>query len=411
MPDSANDANIQPGILAGLKVLDVASFIAAPTAAMVMADFGADVIKIEPPAGDFYRGVPNSPIMPDSDHNYCWTMVSRSKRSLTLDLKLPQGREVFERLIQNADVLIVNYPPKVREKLRLTYDDIAPLNERLIYASLTGYGEKGPDAELPGYDTTAYWARTGLMHYVRVPSAPPALSVPGLGDNPTGVSLFAAILLALYRRMQTGKGGMVSTSLLANGIWSNGALTQAALVGATLHPAPNREAPMNALVSIYPCKGDRWFLLNVMHEEKMWPIVLERIGRPELAKDPRFVDAAARRKHARELTQELDKAFLQHDMQTWREKFAGSGITLGVVAVMEDLLHDEQLRACGSFVPLTLPEGRVIETIDSPIWVEGSPKTPPRPAPDLGQHNREILLEHGYSDEDISTLKQAGALG
>ena len=190
---------MEKGIFDGLKVLDCASFIAAPAAATVLSDFGADVIKIEPPGlGDPYRNLPNLPGYPASQHNYSWMLEARNKRSLALDLSRPEGQEVLRRLVAEADVFITNFPPAVRERLGLTFAQLAPLNDRLIYASFTGYGEKGEEANKPGFDSNAYWARSGLMDLVRADeNTTPARSVAGMGDHPCAMAFYGAIVTAL----------------------------------------------------------------------------------------------------------------------------------------------------------------------------------------------------------------------
>src|SRR6201981_598847 len=215
---------MEKGIFEGLKVLDCASFIAAPAAAPVLSDFGADVVKIEPPgAGDPYTNLQNLPGYPRSEHNFAWLLEARNKKSLALDLSKAEGQAVLHRLAADADVFITNYPPAVRERLGLTHAKLAPLNERLIYASFTGYGEKGEEANKPGFDSNAYWARSGLMDLVRADEdTTPARSIAGLGDHPCALAFYSAIVTALYRRERTGKGGHVSTNLMANGIWANG---------------------------------------------------------------------------------------------------------------------------------------------------------------------------------------------
>ena len=193
---------METGIFEGLKVLDCASFIAAPAAATVLSDFGADVIKIEPPgAGDPYRNLPNLPGYPASEHNFAWMLESRNKKSLALDLSKAGGQAVLHRLVADADVFITNYPPAVRERLRITHAHLAPTNERLIYASFTGYGEKGEEANKPGFDSNAYWARSGLMDLVRADlDTTPARSIAGMGDHPCAMAFYGAIVTALYKR-------------------------------------------------------------------------------------------------------------------------------------------------------------------------------------------------------------------
>src|SRR5436189_3419491 len=195
------------GIFEGLKVLDCASFIAAPAAATVLSDFGAKVIKIEPPgSGDPYRNLPNLPGYPVSQHNFAWLLESRNKRSLALDLSKPEGQAVLYRLVAEADVFITNFPPAVRCRLGITYDELAPRNERLIYASFTGYGEKGEEANKPGFDSNAYWARSGLMDLVRATEdTTPARPIAGMGDHPCAMAFYGAILTGLYQPQRPGK--------------------------------------------------------------------------------------------------------------------------------------------------------------------------------------------------------------
>ena len=213
---------MEKGIFEGLKVLDCASFIAAPAAATVLSDFGADVIKIEPPgAGDPYRNLPNLPGYPHSEHNFAWMLEARNKRSLALDLSKPEGQAVLHKLAAEADVFITNYPPQVRERLGITHAHLAPSNERLIYASFTGYGEKGEEANKPGFNSNAYWARSGLMDLVRADEhTTPARSIAGMGDHPCAMAFYGAIVTALYKRERTGKGSHVASNLMANGVWA-----------------------------------------------------------------------------------------------------------------------------------------------------------------------------------------------
>src|SRR5260370_13895894 len=204
-------------IFSGLKVVDLASFIAGPGAATILSDFGADVVKVEPPAGDFWRGPHHAPPQPQADDPYQWHLANRNKRGITLDLKSPGAQQVLERLVQWADVLIVNTPHPARKKLKLEYDDVVQWNPRLIYADLTGFGEKGPDADLPGFDITSYSARSALLSLTRDAGEPPTWPVAARGDNATALGLYSAIVTALYPRHRTGKGSYVTTSLLAEG--------------------------------------------------------------------------------------------------------------------------------------------------------------------------------------------------
>src|SRR3984885_7730365 len=275
-------------LFSDLLVIDCASFIAGPAAATVMSDFGARVIKIEPPGiGDSYRNLFRLRGTPE-DIDYFWAMDSRNKESLALDLKAPAARAVLEALIERADVFITNYPFPVRERLGLRADDLLPLNKRLIYASLTPYGEHGPERDRTGYDTTAWWARSGLMDMVRATGdTEPALSMPGMGDHPTAMAMYGAIMTALYRRQLTGQGGVVSTSLLANGLSPNSWQAQAALCGYDLTGRPPR-GERAAMVETYRTLDERLFILTTTNPARDWPLLARAVGHPEWLEDPRF---------------------------------------------------------------------------------------------------------------------------
>src|ERR1700741_4875908 len=248
-------------IFSGLKVVDLASFIAGPSAAVILSDFGADVIKVDRPKGDLWRMANPLPPQPVAEDAYPWHLANRNKRGMALDLKSPSAQQVLERLVEWADVLIVNTPHPARKRLKLEYDDVVRWNPRLIYADVTGFGEKGPDAELPGFDITSYWARSGLLSLTRDAGAAPTWPVAGSGDNATAVGIYSAIVTALYRRERTGKGAYVTTSLLAEGIWSASSSIQAALAGAKFPPQHDRTHPANAALNVYRAADGVWFVL------------------------------------------------------------------------------------------------------------------------------------------------------
>src|ERR1700745_1566769 len=268
--------NQTDNIFSGLKVVDLASFIAGPSAAVILSDFGADVIKIEPPAGDLWRHGHQIPPQPQANDAYPWHLANRNKRGMTLDLKSPSASRVLERLVKWADVLIVNTPHPARKKLRLEYEDGVQWNPRLIYADVTGFGEKGPDANLPGFDITSYWARSGLLSMTRDAGAPPTLPVGGSGDNATAVGLYSAIVTALYRRERTGNGSHVTTSLLAEGVWAASVFIQAALCGASFYGLHDRAHPANAGLNTYRSSDGIWFVLVATPAKE--PAVLNALG-------------------------------------------------------------------------------------------------------------------------------------
>src|SRR5579863_6091348 len=365
---------MEQGVFAGLTVVEVASYIAAPAAATMLSDFGAEVIKVEPFEGDPYRTLSTAPGMPVSEHNYCWSLSARNKQSLALNLKHEDGRRVLHRLVTCADIFLTNFPLNVRERLGLAYDQLAPLNERLIYASLTSYGELGPEANRHGYDINAWWARSGLMDLSRSEAGSlPVRSLPGMGDHPTASALYGAIVTALYRRERTGKGGHVGTSLMANGAWANGVFIQATLAGARFQERRPRHSPQNALGNLYQCKDGRWFILTLLHEEKLWPTFVEKIGHPELAADSRFLTTAQRRAHSADLTACLDKVFAERDAADWRRLFEAAGLPVGEIKQLADVADDRQMVLNGVLVAGAGSAGDAV-TVSSPIWMAGENK-------------------------------------
>jgi crotonobetainyl-CoA:carnitine CoA-transferase CaiB-like acyl-CoA transferase len=397
------------GIFEGLKVLDCASFIAAPAAATVLSDFGAEVIKIEPPgSGDPYRNLPNLPGYPHSEHNFAWLLESRNKRSLALDLSKPEGQAVLHRLVAEADVFITNFPPAVRGRLGMTYAELAPLNARLIYASFTGYGEKGEEANKPGFDSNAYWARSGLMDLVRGDLATtPARSVAGMGDHPCAMALYGAIVTALYKRERTGKGSHVSSNLMANGVWANGVLAQAKLCGAKFSERRPRERALNAVTNHYRCRDGRWIILSLLNEERQWPTLARCLEREDLVTDARFATKADRHARSLELIKIFDDIFAGKDLADWRGILDGNGLVFGVVGILDDIPDDRQMLENDVLVPF---QGDTMLTVNSPIWIDGSQKTQPRRPPGIGEHSDEVLREAGYDDAAIAQLRSAGAV-
>ena len=393
--------------LAGLVVLDVSSFIAAPAAAVVLADFGANVIKIEPPGdGDPHRNSFRNASYPPSDRNFPWQLDGRLKRSLALDLKNDSARPVLERLIQRADIMIVNFPPPARERLKLRWEDIEPINPRLIYCSLTGYGETGPDRDRPGFDVTAYFGRSGILDAARYEDGPPGLSLPAQGDRATAMTLVAAILLGLRQRDQTGKGSWVGTSLYANGVWANGTSAAGALVGAHLPPRQSPDKPRNALTNLYRTKDDRWLQLLLVRDDRLWPVLCKAIERPDLAEDPRFTERADRRARSLELVKELMPVFAAKTYAEWEKIFSGTGIPFGVIGRLADVVEDEQADHAGIFADTDNAD--VPRTVNNPIRL-GFAK--PRKAGLPPAVDEEILREAGFAAPEIDALKKSGALG
>jgi formyl-CoA transferase len=381
------------GLFADLLVIDCGSFIAGPAAATIMSDFGARVIKIEPPeTGDSYRNVFRLYGAPD-ELDYFWTVDNRNKESVALDLKQPAGREALEALIRKADVFITNFPFPVRERLRLRAEEVMPLNERLIYASMTSYGEAGPERDHQGFDATAWWARSGLMGALRLgDEAEPPPSQPGMGDHPTAMSMYAAIVTALYRRQATGKGGVVTTSLMANGLWSNACQVQAALCGFEVTRRPPR-GQRNIFNETYRTAEGRWVILVSTDHARDWRALAIAVGRERWLEDPRFASLADLSANSWVLGPELDAIFATATWETWRARFRAAGLVFGLVAEVSDHLACPQIEANAFLTEFADRPG--LRTIDSPFQVAGEAKQPPRMAPRIGQHTELVVTEFG----------------
>jgi crotonobetainyl-CoA:carnitine CoA-transferase CaiB-like acyl-CoA transferase len=387
------------GPLHGLRVLDCASYIAGPAAATLMSDFGADVIKIEPPEGDPFRH-----LVPGA--TYTWDLDSRNKRSLAVDLKRPEGLELLRQMVCEADVFVTNLPLPARGRLGIDAASLCALNPRLIYASMTAYGEVGPEADKTGFDATAYWARSGLSELVKADhTAEPTRSVTGMGDHPTAMALYGAIMTALYVRERTGRGGVVRSSLMANGLWANGSFAQAMLNGTPPPARAPRSAAPNPIANIYRCGDGRWINITILNDRQFAPLCAA-LEVPELATDRRFATHDARLINHVDLIAIFDHQFGTNSLAHWRERLDPAGITFSLIGTIADLPTDAQMLATGALVPYADGSGL---TINSPIELVGVQKVAPRRAShQVGAESREVLRQAGLSDERIAELAAAG---
>ncbi len=400
------------GILSGIRVIDMATYIFGPASTTVMSDFGAEVIKVEGPGiGDPYRYTHMAPPFPPNDLDYMFQHDNRNKRGIVLDVKVDAARDVLREMIRDTDVFVTNFPPRVLERLKIRYEDLAPENERLIYAQVTGYGENGDEIDKPGFDATAYWARTGLMDVVRPPDGEPALSAAGMGDHPSAMALFGGIVLALYKREKTGKGSKVSSSLMANGAWANSCMISSMLAGCPPFEGVRRENPPNALINQYPTRDGRWILLIVITPDKDWARFAAAIERQDLLDDGRFRDQKSRNQHAQVLAQELERTFVGRDFAEWKKILDDAQITFSVVGRTDEAPHDPQMLANDLFVGIDHDEHGRSDVVNSPIWLQGEAKREATRAPRLGEHTDEVLGELGYDTAQIEALRKTGALG
>jgi crotonobetainyl-CoA:carnitine CoA-transferase CaiB-like acyl-CoA transferase len=402
---------MSPNLLSGLRVIDCATYIAGPAAATMMSDFGAEVIKVERPlGGDPYRYLSFLPGMAVSEHNYCWLLDARNKKSLALDLRDEAGREVLRKLVATADVFITNYPPDLADRFQVRYEDIEPLNSRLIYAQITGYGEEGSDSNKPGYDTTAYWARSGLTGFMFDLTVATGATPCGTGDHPVALALFGAIMLALYQRQTTGRGSKVSASLMATGAWTNSCQIQAALLGAEFPPRRTRFTSLNPLVNQYQTRDGLRFMFCCLDTKYDWGRVCRAIGRTDLIDDLRYATAEARFENGERVVALLDEALARKDMAEWQVLFDEQNVIWGPIPTIDRVAADAQMKANGVFAEFDHPQLGSVPTVNNPINVNGVTKEKPKLAPEVGQHSREILSALGYDDATIEDLIQRGVI-
>ncbi len=400
-----------PYLLSGLKVVDAATVIAAPAAAMILADFGADVVKVEQPgSGDMLRMISSVRTMPGAGINYLWHMDARNKRSITLNLRTEAGLAVLHRLAAECDVFITNHPYPVRERLRLTYDDLRSTNPTMIYASLTAYGERGPERNRKAFDQLAYWARSGLMDLMREEGTVPAQGLPGMGDHPTALAIYGGIVTALLHRERTGEGSMVETSLLANGLWSASAVAQGVLAGGDMSGFREWRRNPQFLFLPYRCSDGRWLQFNMVRTEELLYLLLTGMDAMHLLSDERFASWQAANENRTELKELIQDIIGQRPSEAWLETFEALDVPVNRVAVVEELVTDPQVLENRMAIPVTDPAFEMPLVVTHPIRVSGVPHVEPEPGPELGEHSEEILRELGYDEDAIAAMRDEGAL-
>ncbi len=398
-------------LFAGLKVVDAASVIAAPAAAMMLADFGADVIKIEKPGrGDMLRILSNMPGTPEECRNYMWDMDGRNKRSIALNLKTEQGKQILHELADWCDVFITNMPYPSRIEFNATYEDLKVTNPTIIYASLTAYGELGEERDRKAFDQLAYWARSGLMDLMREPGTKPTQGLPGMGDHPTAVAIYAGIVTALLKRERTGEGSLVQTSLLANGLWSNAAIAQGAMAGADMERYRDATEVPGVTMQGYQAKDGRWLQLNMIRTEQMLSMLFTVMGAEDLLVDPRFASMRDMYRNRREAGEAIQAIIETRTSEEWMELFDEAELPVNLMAIVEESATDAQvLENRIAIVPDENSVG-VPLLLNHPVQISGVEHVPTTASPGLGEHSKEILKELGYDQHSIEELIETGAV-
>ena len=394
----------------GLKVLDVGSWIAGPVAGTILADYGADVIKIEMPGlGDAYRNLSGMAIVPQASTNYMWDMDARNKQSLSLNLKTEEGIKILHRLIEQCDVYITNQPFPLRDRLNLNYQDIKSLNPSMIYASLSAYGEAGPDKDRESFDLVAYWARTGLADLVRDGDAFPAPALPGMGDHPSAVTLYASIVTALLKRERTGEGAMVHTSLLANGLWSASCIAQAAFVCGDYSQYRELASKRRFSRTMLGTADERYFIMSMVRTPEEVVSLLASLGLSGLLQDERFQTPETRFTNNDLFYDALQARMLMEPAAHWQRQFEHHKVPAYLVGRIEEMVDDPQVLVNKMAVAPNDPSigGHIIS---HPINIEGMPKKGPEKAPSLGEHNAEILSALGFSADQLDKWQRDGVI-
>jgi len=398
------------GPLADTRVVELGFWVAGPSAAGVLADWGAEVVKIEPPTGDPFRGVMLTPSGDQAPCNPPFELDNRGKRSIALDLAKPAGRRIALELVARADVFVTNLRAPALERLGLDYATLAARHPRLVYAHVTGYGTSGPDRDRAAYDIGAFWARAGIAAALTPPGADPPYQRGALGDHVAGISAAGGIAAALLARQRTGAGQLVSTSLLRAGVFVLGWDTNTTLrLGVPVRPI-TRTATPNPLISCYPDRDGRWFWLLGLQGDRHWPDLVRAVERPAWLADPRFATMAGRWKHCAELVRELDAIFTTRPLAEWGPILDRAGMWWAPVQTTEEVVADPQAIAAGAFVDVPVAEGGSARMVASPVDFSATPWAPQGAAPEVGQHTEEILLELGYGWEAIGELKSGGAI-
>lgn len=379
--------------LDGVKVIEVSNWLAAPAAAALMADLGADVIKVEPPVGDVFRHFDARAFgyAYDFELAYPFELDNRGKRSVTVALDRPGGPELVRRLAEDADIFIINLTPERRERFGLDDESIHAVNERVVYASLTGYGTIGPDANRAGFDYSAFWARSGIMAALEQEGAPPPLNRGGQGDHTTALNLLAAVLAALRLRDQTGEGQYVEVTLQGTGMWTIAADLSAAIVSGLDAPRTVQTAPSNPIWNSYQTSDGRWVLLVMPQPDPYWPSFCEAIGESELATDERYDSLMKRLQNTRELTAHLIERFAEQDLAHWSAVLDEHGLIWAPVVELSEVVNDPQVRAMGWITEIEHPTAENYETLGTPFQIRGAALGPQGPAPGIGEHTQGVL--------------------
>lgn len=404
MNDSTTSTTARP--LDGLRVIEIASWMAAPSAAVILADMGADVIKVEPPRGDAMRGMIRPARQPEPKVDHAFQADNRGKRSLALDMGADGAREVLHRLVATADILLINLLPRRQVQFGLDPETLRSVRPGLVHTTITGYGTNGPDAERPGYDVTAFFGRSGLYEAQREGDGPPPQARTAQGDHTTGLALTTAVLAALRLAESTGELQVVDVSLYGTALWTQASDLAPVLVDGRQPTRRTRHNLVGALSNRFRCAEDRWVVFN-MPEEHWWPRFCVAAGIPDIADDERFNSLKGRFDNSAELVDIIDDALSKRTLDEWGQIFDEHGLIWGPALRYAEVVEDPQAAATNRFPTVSHPHGD-FRTTAVPMRIEGAEIGPTGRAPEVGEHSIELLSELGVDDATVEAWLDAG---
>jgi len=407
--------------LEGIRVIETASGMAGPMAGRLLGDWGAEVIHIEHPTrGDMVRDTSSLTAITQareesgrnipSDIDYSIENHNCNKRGMTLDLSKKDGQKILHRMLEKADVFLANSRPRELKKLNLEYDTLHRLNPKLIWTNVTGYGMKGPDKDLPGYDFEAFWARSGILRVLLTPEMIPPTTPIALGDRVAALAFACGIMTALFVRERTGMGQEVDVSLFNSGVFVNASDAGGALVTGQDRQNINREDVANVLVGSYKTKDNRWLRIAIHQPDRYWSGLCKSLGREDLEHDSRFETFADRIENHTALFKILEETFLSKTLEEWKDRLTEAELPWSPIASLPEVISDPQARANDFFVGYNHPTHGKMEIVANPIHLSKTKAKVKMPAPEFGQHTEEILLKHDYTWEDIARFKEQGVI-
>lgn len=400
------------GCMEGVKIVEMGHVVVIPSAAAILADWGADVIKVEvPEVGDQIRGITRieGGKLTNGMH-YMFEVMNRNKRGITLNLKQEQGKEIMSKLVKKSDVFMSNFQPETLRKLGLDYQNLSLLNRRLVYATVTGYGNKGPGKDKPGYDYAAFWANSGVMDKLSDPDGVPRRQRPGMGDNTTSMCIAAGISAALFARERTTRGQELSFSLYNTAVWTLQTDIQIALAAGEELPYGNIKKAANPLWNAYQTEDGRWLELCMLQSDLFWSRFCQAIGLQHLEHDSRFESSQKREENCEALIAIINKTFASKTLVEWEEILDKNRLFSCRVQTVTEVVNDPQAIENDFFMELDHPSGRRIKLVASPVLFDGVRPAIRLPAPELGQHTEEVLLELGYTWDDVVSFKDSGVI-